>query len=314
MALFGLVKNKVDCSISALGTGVNNCRFNIELINGIYAVKRGNVIDDTADTFDKAFLQSWIQQGIAIPLINAIGMTDDSADDTIQTTASGVELKANDGRYMFTLEYLKGEYFNKALSCLDSWGVYDVILTDENGSFLMTENIAGTSSKGFKTGRFTPNKRKLADGSVGTTKSVTFQLLDRDEFDKRLVWVTSEEAGFSPEEADGINDITASFNVDPANLGTTLIVDFISTADNNTGLAGLVDANILVTIDGVLRATTWVADSIVTGRYTGTLTALATDEVVQVQLWDAIATPPANSIIKGDAQYRSNVLEATVVI
>jgi len=313
MALFGLVKNKVDCSISALGTGTKNCRFNIELINGIYAVKRGNTIDDTTDTFDKAFLQAWVQQGIAIPLINAIGLTDDSADDTIQTTASGVEIKANDGRYMFTLEYLKGEYFNKALSCLDSWGFYDVILVDEAGSFLMTENLAGTVSKGFKTGRFTPNKRKLADGSVGTTKSVTFQLLDRNEFDKRVVWIDAENAGFSPDEVDGINDITASFVNNPANLDTTLEVDFISTADNNTALAGLVDANILVTVGGTTTATTWVESSTVPGRYTGTLAALATSDVVAVQLWDAVITPPTNAITKGDDIYRSNILTATVV-
>jgi hypothetical protein len=311
MGTFGSIKNKVDCSISVLGTGSKSCKFNIALVNGFYALKRGTTIADATE-FDKAYLQGLVQQGTAIPFIDAVGFTDDSADDTIETTQSGVELKANLGRYKFTLEYKKGEYFNKAMSSLDSFGVYDILLVDEDDNFLLTENKSGVG-KGFKAGMLSPNKRKWNDGSVATSKSITFQLLDRSEQDDRLVWIDSDESEFSPTEVDGINDITASFVVNPANLATTLEVDFISTADNNTGLAGLVDANILVLVDDVVTAATWVESTTVPGRYVGTLAAIATNEVAKVQLWDALATPPVNAIITGDDIYRSNVLEALVV-
>jgi hypothetical protein len=242
MALFGDVKNTIDCSITVLGTGQKNCPFRIDLINGIYALERGLLIAD-ADTFDKAYLQELVQQGEAIPLINATEFLDESADDTVETTQSGVDITANLGRYNFTIMYKKGEYFNKALSSLESFGLYDILIVDEEGSFLMTENRSGVA-KGFKAGRFQPQKRKLADGTAATSKAITFQLLDRSEFDNRLVWLTATQAGFSPDEVDGINDITASFNAAPAATDTTLIVDFISTADNNTELEGLITADI----------------------------------------------------------------------
>lgn len=311
MALFGDVKNTIDCSITVLGTGQKNCPFRIDLINGIYALERGLLIAD-ADTFDKAYLQELVQQGEAIPLINATEFIDNSAEDTIETTQSGVDITANKGRYNFTIMYKKGEYFNKALSSLESFGLYDIMLVDEEGSFLMTENRSGVA-KGFKAGRFQPDKRKFADGTTATSKSVTFQLLDRTEFDSRLVWLTADDAGFSPDEVDGINDITATFNVAPTNLDTDLVIDLVSTADNNTALEGLVTADLLVTVDTVVTATTWVESSTIAGRYTGTLAALATDEDVEVQIWDATTTPQANVAVKGDDLYRSNVLAATVI-
>ena len=311
MGLFGDIKNKVDCSIAALGTGQKFCKFNIALVNGFYAVKRGTTIADATE-FNKAYLQGLVQQGIAIALIDAVSFTDDSADDTIETTQSGVEIKANLGRYKFTLEYKKGEYFNKALSSLDSFGVYDIILVDEDDNFLLTESKSGTG-KGFKAGMFSPNKRKFNDGSVATSKSITFQLLDRSEQDDRLIWIDSEQSGFSSSEVDGINDITASFVTNPEDLDTTIEIDLISSADNNTGLAGLVTANFQVLVDDVVTATTFVESAIVPGRYVGTIAALATNDVVKVQLWDATATPQVNAIIVGDDIYRSNILEGTVV-
>ncbi len=309
MATFGTVKNKVDCSISVLGTGNKNCDFNIKLLDGMYLLKKGTLITD-ASTFDKTFLQGLVQSETAISLINAIEFIDDSADDTTEDLQSGTDLLANQGKYKFSLRFKKGEYFNKALSSLNSFGFYDILLVDEAGSFLMTENASGVA-KGFKAGRITPQKRKFADGATATSKMITFQLLDRAEQDERLVFLTSEDAGFSPEEVDGINDITASFVVNPANLATTLEVDFISTADNSTALEGLIDANIQVTVDGVVTATTWVESITVPGRYTGTLAALATNEVVIVRLFDATAVEPVILIV--DDFYRSNALTETVV-
>ncbi len=186
-----------------------------------------------------------------------------------------------------------------------------MILIDEADNFLLTESVSGVG-KGFKTGMLSPNKRKFNDGTVATSKSITFQLLDRAEQDERLVWIDAAQSGFSPSEVDGINDITASFNAEPAATDTTLIIDLVSTADNSTALAGLVTANFLVTVDEVVTATTFVESTSIPGRYTGTLAALSEDEVVTLQLWDAIATPQVNAIIVGDDIYRSNVLTATV--
>ena len=309
MATFGSIKNTLNCGLSALGTGTKNCAFEIKLINGIYAVKRNTTIAD-GDEFDKAYLQGLVQAGTAIPLINAIGFIDNSADDTIQETQSGVKIKANLGRYEFALEYKKGEYFNKALSSLDSFGAYDIILVDEAGNFLMTENRSGVA-KGLKAGMFSPEKVKLNDASVATSKSLTFQLLDRKEWDDRLVWLDASELDFSPDEVDGINDITATYVNAPADSDTTLVVQLTSAADNSTDLEGLVDADFLVTVDGVTAATTWVESSTVLGEYTGTIAAIATNEVVIVQLYDSSANK--NVIIKDDCLYSSNALTATVV-
>jgi len=309
--LVGTIKNKLNCGLHALGTGTNNCAFEIKLINGIYAIKRGTLIAD-ADDFDKDYMLDLIQQGTAIPLIEAIGFIDDSADDTIQTTQSGVEIKANLGRYKFTLEYKKGEYFNKAMSSLDSFGAFDILIVDEAGNWLMTENLAGVS-KGFKCGMFSAMKTKLNDGSVSTSKSIQFQLLDRAEWDDRLVWFSATETGFSPVDADGLNDILISYNAEPSDTDTTIIIDVVSAADNTTALAGLATANFLVNVDDVVTATTWVESATIPGRYTGTLAALATNEVVDVQLWDATVTPQTNAILVGDVGYQSNKLTATVV-
>jgi hypothetical protein len=311
MGLFGSIKNKVDCTLKALGTGSKNCKFNIDLINGFYAIKKGTVIEDS-DDFNKAFLQGWVQQGIAIPLINAIGFIDNSADDTIQTTQSGVDLKANKGRYKFTLEYKKGEYFNKAMSSLDSFGAYDILLVDESDNFLLTESRTGLG-KGFKAGMLNPEKRKWADGTVETTKSITFQLLDRAEQDDRLIGLNADETGFSPEEVDGVNDITLSFVAAPSDTDTTIEIDVISTADKVTALEGLATANFRVLVEGVVTVTTFVESLTVPGRYTGTLAAIATNEVVKVQLWDAVIVPQTDAILVGDDIYGSNELEATVV-
>jgi len=69
MATFGTIKNTLNCGLTALGTGVKHCPFEIKLISGIYAVKRNTQIADL-DTFDKDYLQGLVQAGTAIPLIN----------------------------------------------------------------------------------------------------------------------------------------------------------------------------------------------------------------------------------------------------
>lgn len=309
MAIFGTIKNTINCSISALGTGTENCPFEIKLINGCYAVRRGTTIADS-DEFDKAFMQGLIQEGKAIALLDVIGFTDNSADDTIQTTQSGVEIVANLGRYMFSLEYKKGEYFNKALSSLDSFGVYDIILVDEAGNWLMTENKSGVT-KGFKAGRFTAEKRAFNDGTVATSKSITFQLLDRAEFDSRLVWIADSETDFSPEEVNGVNDINITFKSAPTSGATEIGAVLKSSADNTTALSGLDSGNFLVLVNGADATPTVVESTVIPGEYAITVTALATDDDLVIKLYDIDI--PGGIILVGDLFYQSNKLEAVVV-
>ena len=77
---------------------------------------------------------------------------------------------------------------------------------------------------------------------------------------------------FSPEEIDGVNGISISFDAVPAAAATTIDFTVVLNADGVTPVEGLIDADIKYTVDGVTTAMAIVENS--PGKYTGTVVAI----------------------------------------
>lgn len=298
------------CGGSDVNTGKLGCQLGFGYMQHAIALKKGTVIPASTD-LTLAYINGLIQAGTAVPLTNGYSSEPTIADDTMETSPLGIETLTLQGLHKYSLTFKEGEYFNKQISKLESFGNFDFILGDVNGNWLFAKNSAG-DYKGFSAGQVTV-KDVPATSSEARKKTVSFQLTNRVEMDTNYEIVLSELA-FPISEVTGVNGVNLSFAdvngaVVPSNSDTTLKVKAVFAADNKTGIEGLTASNFAYSVDSSSETPTLVDDG--NGYYTLTVVALSTSGVLSLQLYDG--SENKNVVILSDVLYRSNDLSATVV-
>jgi hypothetical protein len=308
MILSTIADKKAGCGGAGANTGKLGCP--IEFGTPLHALGliAGTVIPANID-FNKAYIQGLIQTGIAIPLIGADAFEDVSAEDAINTNSKGVDRLTLKGLPKYKFMFQEGNVFYKELAKLTSFKALDFIIGDSEGNWKMVENSNGDYA-GFKAGQVIAERTKdRVQGGEPESKAMTIQFLNRIEWDSRFVIVMRQNLDFDAEEITGVNNVVLSFNQIPANLNTTLKVEVKLAADNNTFVTGLSLANFLVKKNGATITPSLL--SYANGIYTLTVSALATNDELTVDLYDSIAN---YEVIKvGNVLYRSDMLTATVI-
>jgi hypothetical protein len=294
--------NTVNCEGNGiLGTGLAGCRIDRKRVTALGLLQKGFKF---AQEIDKDYMQQLQQEGKLIMLQGVISFADNTADDNIITReGSGIKVVAGKNPYEYVATFDNGINFHKALTALSSYQSYDLILFDVDNSMFFTVTKSG-EPKGFTLGMFENGKYMGANGTDAASQTVSFQLVDRAEIDERMSWITSDQLEFSYDELQGVNEVLVE--VSPIVAASTTIVVSAFLLDKTHPVEGLLVGDFAVTKNGTTLVPSLVAYNIGTKKYTLTVTALATNDIVTVSL-DGIVKTLAGVL------YKSNTANVVVV-
>lgn len=308
MATIAQITNLIDCGLSATyGTGSLGCKAFFRNVSSAWLTTKGFKFDKT-EVLDEDYVQELQAEGKLIILKGITAFTDNSEEMVTETYDDGTEQLVRKGKYKFLMEFVNGLYYQQALNSLNSQDSYDVSLVDSDNNILGT--LAGDGSvKGFSAGMIQVSKYTFATGSAGSKQGLNIQLTDPDELDDNFSFISGKSlAPYKPKNADGVNEVVLSYNTAPADAETTLVVKAIL-KQGGGALKGLVISNFLYKVGGVTQVPSVLAE--VDGVYTLTVTALSTNGVLSLNLYNSIYNRVGIEL--DNAVYKSNTLAATVV-
>ncbi len=286
--------NKVDCSgAGVLGTGLAGCRIDRKRVTALGLLQKGFVF---AEEITKDYMRELQQAGTLIMLQGVVAFADNTADDNITTReGSGIKVVAGKNPYEYMATFDNGINFHKALTSLSSYEAYDLIVFDvDNTLFGTTPKTGGL--KGLTLGMFENGKYTGSNGTDSAAQTVTFQCINRIEWDLYAGWVTNEELDFIYTELTGVNEVLIT--VDPAVAGTSIVVSAYL-LDKTHPVEGLLFGDFDVTRNGIVSNPTVAAYSPTTKKYTLTVPAFVAADVLEVSLNGIVLTP-------ADVLYKSN--------
>lgn len=292
--------NVVNCDAAGvLGTGLAGCRVDRKRIVALGLLQKGYKF--TQDP-DKDYMRQLQQDGILIMLQGVVTFVDNTPEDTIITReGSGLKKVAGKMPYEYVATFDNGVNFHKALTSLSSYEAYDIIFFDVENTMWVTVQKDGVPS-GFTLGMFENGKYTGSNGTDAASQSVTFQLEDRNEFDKYAGWYTDSELDFTGSKLTGINEVLVT--IDPVAAGTTIVVSAFL-LDKTHPVEGLLFGDFRATKDGVVSNPTAAVYNSSTKKYSLTVPTLASTDIVTVSLNGVVLTPL-------DVLYKSNTATAVV--
>lgn len=293
--------NTIDCSQSGVkGTGLAGCRIDRKRVTALGLVQKGYKFNAE---ITKAYLRGLQSDGVLIMLQGVVSFEDNTADDNIITRAgSGIKVVAGKNPYEHTITFDNGINFHKALTSLSGFNAYDLILFDVDNSMFFTVTKSN-EPKGFTLGMFENGKYMGANGTDASSQTVVLQLTERAEIDERMSWIENNLLDFSYGELTGVNDVILT--VDPIVTASTSIVVSAYLLDKIHPVEGLLVGDFTVTRNGAALVPSLLAYNATTKKYTLTVTANTTADIVTVDLNDIVLT-------LADVLYKSDV--KTVVV
>ncbi len=312
MATIADILNVVQCGLGTkLGTGTKGCEAFFKKTASLWITKKGFKYDSTK-TLNNAYVEELKASGDLIILKGVKTFEDNSSDDTIETLSDQTSSVASLGLYQFTYGFTKGLGFLSALASLRSFNSYDVAFVDVENNILATSASDG-SMKGFSTNMLNPSRLSFTTDSETQKQYVALQLSERDELDTyRRVFIDkgSLESGFYPKTIDGVNDVVLSFAAVPANNATSISVKATLKQDGSA-FTGASIPDFLITKNGTEITPSNIASNSTAKTYTFTVSALATNDVLDISLYDTVNN--RIGIVLDSEVFKSNTDSVVVV-
>lgn len=303
-----IADKSIKCSGASADTGQLGCQIEFGTpLNGI-GMKKGFVIPKET-VFDLDYIRAQTQLGNFIPVINADSFEETSSEDTMYTNSRGVEKLSTPGLPKYQLTFQLGHEFYKQIAKLTSFKSLDFIWGDGAGNWKMAVNSEGDFT-GFSCGQVLAMMTKTkVQGGDPESKTITVQMLNRQQWDFNYAIVERKLLTFDSEEVDGVNGI--EIVLDPvAAAATTVTFKAVLAADRSTPASGLLTTDLLYTVDGVSTTMTVVESLVEPGTYTGTVAATVAAKVLQVATLDS-STMTTAVIVEG-VLYRGASNQVTV--
>lgn len=294
--------NKVDCSgAGVIGTGLAGCRMDRQRVTALGLLKKGFVF---AEEITKVYLRELQQNGTLIMLQGVVSFVDNTAEDAIVTReGSGIKKVAGKMPYEYTATFDNGINFHKALTSLSSYEAYDMIVFDVNNTMFGTTPKSG-GIKGLTMGMFENGKYTGSNGTDSAAQTVTFQLINRIEWDLYAGWIANDELDFIYTELTGVNEVVITLDPLVAS-STTTVTAGVFLQDKTHSVEGLLITDFNVFRDGAGTAGT-LSYNVNSKKYAITLGgASLPGELITISLKNTILTSL-------DVLYKSNI--ATVVV
>lgn len=287
MGLIIDIANKKACSgLVGINTGKLGCLSLFGTPLHLIALRKGFVIPKATE-FNKAYLLGLVQAGDAIPLIDAAAFEDTSSEDAYSTNAAGQKRLNLKGLPEYKLMFEEGHEFYRQAAKFTSYKSYDFMIGDEGGNWMLATKSDG-DFKGFTAGQVVAEMRKTKQqGGDAESKSILVQFLDRLQWDENYAIIHADTIDFTAQEVPLVNGGNVSFIQVPTDLDVILKVKVVLSSDNDTPVTGLIAADFAVSKNGVNEVITGVADGAANGEYDITIAAIATGEVIGVDLFDS---------------------------
>lgn len=289
-----IADKNVDCSDAAANTGTLGCQIEFGTPLHALALKKGMIIPK-ATVFDKVYIDTQIQLGNFIPMIGADSFEEMSSEDSMNTNSRGVERLSMLGLPKYKLSFMLGHEFYKEISKLTSFKSMDFIFGDDEGNWKLAVTSAG-DFRGFSAGQVLAHMTKSkVQGGEPESKSISMQMLNREQWDRNYAILGRSSLTFSPEEIDGINGVTITLNpIAPTSTSATFKI--LLAADNNTPVLGWATAALALYIDGIKTAAVITETS--NGGYSAVIAAQTVGKKVQIKSFDS-ATNKFNVLVAG---------------
>lgn len=284
-----------NCGGTSADTGTLGCQ--IEFGTPLHAIgmRKGTVIPANT-VFDKVYIDTQIQLGVFIPLMEADSFEETSSEDTLNTNSRGVDRFSTPGLPKYQLTFQSGHEFYKQIAKLTSFKSMDFMFGDGAGNWRLAVNSNGDFT-GFSCGQVIAMMTKTkVQGGDPESKTVSIQMLDRQQWDMDYAILERSTLTFSPSDIDGINGTEIAVNAITA-IATTITFTVALSADRTTPVAGLVLTDFLITSDGATVTPSNVTEGI-DGSYIATVTALGAGKKVVVSTFDT-ATQTTAILVDG---------------
>jgi len=275
----------VNCGDVGADTGSLGCQLEFGTPLHAIGLRKGTIIPkDTI--FDKVFIDTLVQMGIATPAIDADSFEETSSEDTMNTNSRGVDRLSVLGLPKYQFTYQLGHEFYKQIANLTSFKKLDFIFGDDQGNWRMAVNSDG-DFHGFSCGQVLAKMTKTkVQGGDPESKTIIIQMLNREQWDKNYTILERSLLTFSPEELGGSNGV--ELILDPITAASVSIsVKAVLKADRVTPVSGWTTTEFRVTSDGATLAGT-VATENEDGDYTISIPAQAAGKKIQVTSFDDI--------------------------
>lgn len=292
------------CANSYAGTGLGDCP--IEEFGdflGLGALNKGATLDVATDTMDEATFRSLITGGTMHQLIGSEVFEQNTPDNEVYTSSNGLKRDLRAGKPEFTITYMKGLCFHKAIYELQGNAKYDFIFYFDKG-MLLAQNVDGSKLKGFDGGMFSVGTYKFLQGTDPEQGKAMLQLRSTEEFNTRWVYFPYDQLGFDASQIDGVVDVVASV-VSTDSGATTVTMSVKDGCNSSVEYASLFDAvgDWKISVNGVDET---ISAVVITGGYAVlTVPTIGSTDNIVVSL---------NGIIEDESgkYYKSN--NATAVV
>lgn len=306
--LINQVLNRINCGAGNVGGLTNPCPIDIKQTKlGIRMPSNFKIAPDV--DFNLEYIVEQFQKGIFDIVPNIINMTNNTPENTYSTQDStGVQALTMKAPYLWNFSFNNGLYNFKSLVTRETNSGYAWMWIDQAGNIFGASdkqgNFRGLTTHLFSVGAYVPGN--------DNTYQVTVQT-DRYDFDSNVAWITSDNLDFDANSLTSWMDATIVLTA-PTDGATTITFDVSTRANNKpVSLQGLALSDMLFTKNGATITPTLLAPVVgVVGRYTATVSALETADILTARLFDSALN--ASIVNLDDAGfYQSNIAQTVVV-
>lgn len=282
----------IDCAADRPLIGTEPCFVEPGPLLGHIVFTNRPAFDVATTTPNKAFFNSLVQQGSAYFIADAFGSPVEVADPTMETSdITQRSVVVNRALPMVTTTLKKPYEYHKEFYKLSSQDQYSVALVYQN---VVKVNVSKDKLTwgGFNVGMYEVLTYEEATGSTKAQTRVMYQITDLDGYNTRGMYLYNLD--FNPNT--DINNVTDVFMTGRADVSEQKV--FVKTVWNGNqayNVAGFAAANFRLYVNGVVDEINGTVTRNAQMEWEITPTAtIATSDTIEVELFDANATPPVN--------------------
>lgn len=230
-----ILRQGLDCQGNFTGSKMGKCNLKTNgVFKGIGLVQAGT---DLTGIEKKEFHDKLVKEGKLFPYMGLYNYTDNTPEDVINTSPSGLMTLGRESDPQFTFEYDKGECNNKSLRNKFN-GDWDLIIYTNVG-IIVTEDKAQTKVQGFKLA-FNHAKHSITNAEATEIErtSLTVQLAYAEQWNDRKEILLYENTDYSLAEIEGAEAVNVEADV---KAGTEVVITVSNICNTNSKIIGLQD-------------------------------------------------------------------------
>lgn len=277
------------------------CAIPFKDITELWVTPVGFEFDGTRE-FNEAYVREVQADGNLTVLKNVQLFENQSTENQFSTSNRGFKELAIEGIYEYKAHFEEDIWFNTVLGSLEGKRNKRVFLVS-NGSIFGTEGATEKNYRGFLAYSITRGIQMFTQGTDAAKQYLEIQFASKKEIDDRPVVLSEDVLTFSTDDIEPIVDVGLSFNIQPVDGNSNLIVNAVNTRGSEELSVNGLEFNVTVN-DSLLQG---IVPSNNESPYQIPLlmTILSAGDVVTVELRGVVD-------VQGDCLYTSNKITTTV--